>query len=357
MKKMLLFLVFLFPFHIAAQSERTFEAKVSNILDERQIEVQGKKQLYQKLELQLTSSDKKGEKIQLEHGLLPFAEIQHYKVNDAVVITSSLGPDGEEFLITDYVRRDGLRNLFILFVIIAVSIAGFHALRSLVGMILSFFIVYFIIVSNIIRGVDPVLATLLGTIITIPVTFYLSHGINRKTTIAVMATCLTLFLATILSTYAIDVAKLSGFSSEEASFASVFIPNLSTKMKGILLASMIIGLLGILDDITISQASITEELHKTNPQLSFTDLYKKAMNVGKDHIASLVNTLVLVYAGASLPLFLLFYNNPHPFTEIINYPMVADEIVRMLVGSIALILAVPITTSISAFVIGRKQKS
>ena len=121
-------------------------------------------------------------------------------------------------------------------------------------------------------------------------------------------------------------------------------------MKGLLLAGIIIGVLGILDDITISQSAIVFQLKKANPQLKQGELFKKAMEIGQDHISSMVNTLVLVYTGAALPLLLLFINNPHPFSEIINYEIIADEIVRTLVGSIGLVLAVPITTIIASSV-------
>jgi tRNA modification GTPase len=123
-----------------------------------------------------------------------------------------------------------------------------------------------------------------------------------------------------------------------------------------LLAGIIIGVLGVLDDITISQSAIVFQLKEANEKLKFNELYKRAMNVGQDHISSMVNTLVLVYTGAVLPLLLLFIDNPHPFTEIINYEIVADEIVRTLVGSIGLIMAVPITTVIATLVATSKER-
>jgi len=115
--------------------------------------------------------------------------------------------------------------------------------------------------------------------------------------------------------------------------------------------------LGVLDDITISQSAIVFQLKQTNPKISFGQLYQSAMNVGRDHISSMVNTLILVYTGASLPLLLLFVDNPHPFTEIVNYEMVADEIVRTLVGSIGLILAVPITTLFATMTAQEKRST
>ena len=154
----------------------------------------------------------------------------------------------------------------------------------------------------------------------------------------------------------VEAAKLTGFASEEAGFLQVAKQG-AMNMKGLLLAGIIIGVLGVLDDITISQSAIVFQLKEANEKLKFNELYKRAMNVGQDHISSMVNTLVLVYTGAALPLLLLFIDNPHPFSEIVNYEIIADEIVRTLVGSIGLILAVPITTVIASLVAEKARAS
>jgi uncharacterized membrane protein len=156
-----------------------------------------------------------------------------------------------------------------------------------------------------------------------------------------------------LSHLFVEAAHLSGYASEEATFLQhdrAFI-----NVKALLLAGMNIGVLGILDDVTVSQASVVEELLKANPKLSVRRLYIQAMNVGTDHISSMINTLVLVYVGAAMPLLLLFMNSPKPITEIINYEIVAEEIVRTLTGSIGLVLAVPITTILAALRFKRLQ--
>ncbi len=147
----------------------------------------------------------------------------------------------------------------------------------------------------------------------------------------------------------VDKAMLTGFASEEAGFLQAYKPGL-IKIKGLLIGGIIIGVLGVLDDITISQSAIVQQLKSANPDIKLTELYKRSMSVGKDHIASMVNTLILVYTGASLPLLLIFVDNSSPFLEIINYEIIADEIIRTLVGSIGLITAVPITTIIAVLV-------
>lgn len=165
--------------------------------------------------------------------------------------------------------------------------------------------------------------------------------------IAIAGTLIALTITGILANISVEAAKLTGFASEEAGFLHAI--NLGIiNIRGLLLAGIIIGVLGVLDDITVSQSSIVQALKKANPQFTPSELYRRAMIVGKDHIASMVNTLVLVYTGAALPLLLLFIDNPHPFLEIVNYEIIADEVVRTLVGSIGLMLAVPITTLIAA---------
>ena len=121
------------------------------------------------------------------------------------------------------------------------------------------------------------------------------------------------------------------------------------------LAGIIVSVLGILDDITVSQAAVVYQLKKLSPTLGFKDLYLHAMDVGRDHIASVVNTLVLVYTGAALPLLLLFVNSSRPFGQVINHEVIAEEIIRTLVSSIGLILAVPITTLLTAYVASMKK--
>ena len=154
----------------------------------------------------------------------------------------------------------------------------------------------------------------------------------------------------------VDATKLTGFASEEAGFLQAMKGG-TVNIKGLLMAGIIIGALGILDDVTVSQASVVQQLKNTSNKLSSSDLYKKAMRVGQDHVSSMVNTLVLVYTGAALPLLLLFIDSTRSFSEIINYELVADEIVRTLVGSIGLVSAVPITTAIASAVISRQEKS
>lgn len=276
---------------------------------------------------------------------------QQYKAGDKLIVLLTPNPQGVQFTVVDYVRSDALLGLFAVFVIVAIVVGRKWAVASLVGMGYSFLIIFSFILPRIINGGDPVFNAIVGSSLIVPVTFYLSHGINHKTHIAIVSTIFTLVVIGLLSALFIDLAHLTGYAQEEA----IFLSGMGDfNMRGILLAGIIIGALGILDDITISQSSVVSELRATDPKMPPKKLYQRAINVGRDHIASLVNTLVLVYAGASLPLLLLFTESGRPFLEIINIEMVADEIVRTLVGSVGLILAVPLTTFIAVFMANKK---
>jgi len=332
--------------------EERLEGKVTQIVEESQIIPAGAKelQLYQKLEILITKGSLKDKKITIENGKLPMSNLQKYKSGDELVISYGKDFEGNDtFYISDYIRRGSLLWLFIIFIICTVVIAKWRGLLSLLGMGISFFVIYSFILPKISTGSNPVEIAILGSLIIIPVSFFLSHGLNKKTVVAIAGTLIALMITGVLATMFVESAQLTGFASEEAGFLQT-IKQGSVNIKGLLLAGIIIGVLGVLDDITISQSAIVFQLKETNEKLGFFELYKRAMNVGQDHISSMVNTLVLVYTGAALPLLLLFIDNPHPFSEIVNYEIIADEVVRTLVGSIGLILAVPITTVIASLV-------
>lgn len=332
--------ILLIPGHVSAQQgEEYFEAKIIRI-DESVI-------------LEGLEGSYKGESIEAFVDVETIGQgRQVYNVGDKVVVLSIPHTDGTRFAIVDFVRRDALALLFFVFAVFAVLVGRRWGLASLAGLAYSFFIIFVFILPRIMAGGDPVFTAVVGSALIVPATFYMSHGIKQKTHIAIISTILTLVITGLLAALFIGLAKLTGFAQEEA----LFLQNTeSLNMRGILLAGIIIGVLGVLDDITISQASIVAELREASPKIKAKELYARAMNVGRDHIASLINTLVLVYTGASLPLLLLFTESGRSFAEVVNIEMVADEITRTLVGSIGLILAVPLTTFIASFMVKPKE--
>jgi len=331
-----------------ASQEEILEGKVIGILDEKTTIEAGEKLLYQKLGVNVTKGSLTGNEIEIEMGDIPVVGQPKYQVGDEVVISYSKDFEGNDaFYITDFVRRQPLLWLFLIFVILAVIVGQWRGATSLVGLVISFLIIFAFILPQIYRGNDPIIVTVLGSLVIIPVNFILSHGFNRKTLTAMAGTLVALLIVGVLSQIFIGLTKLTGYASEEAAFLHLA-KHGAINMRGILLAGIIIGALGVLDDITIAQAAVIQQLKEANPKLKWKQLFSRAMNVGQDHIASMINTLVLVYTGAALPLMLLFIDNSRPFSEIINYQMIAEEVVRTLVGSIGLILAVPITTILAS---------
>ena len=347
------FVFFALPQKILAQEE-ILEGNVIKIVSEEKADDPSFGTfLHQIVLVKITKGTLAGSTVQVDNQSNLNAGIAGVALGNKVVITRLSGEDGQDqYLITDYVRRGELLFLFILFAVLVVAIGQVWGVTSLIGMGFSFLVILAFILPRILAGDDPVLIAIIGSAVIIPVTFSLSHGISKKTFVAGVSTVATLLVVGILSLIFVEAAKLSGFASEEAGYLQAEIGNIN--IKGILLAGIIIATLGILDDVTISQASIVAEIKRANPKLKPAALFASAMRVGRDHIASLVNTLVLVYAGASLPLLLLFIDNPKPFPEVINYEIIAEEVVRTLVGSIGLILAVPITTALAVYYFDKK---
>ena len=355
-------LLFLFPSSAKAQGllvppkEETIEAVITTVKNEKTIQMDGKEQLQQTLQLLVTDGSIKGKNITIENGAMPMSNVQKYKVGDKVIITATKDFSGKDiYFIQDYIRRDSLYWLFLLFLIVAVVIGLRRGMLALVGMAFSFLIIFTFILPQISAGRDPIFIAILASIVIVPVTFFLSHGINRKTVSAIIGTFIALIITGIIASIFVEAARLTGFSSEEAGFLQNEMHG-QINIRGLLLAGIIVSVLGILDDITVSQASVVYQLKNLSPNLDHRELFLRAMDVGRDHIASVVNTLVLVYTGAAMPLLLLFINSPRPFGQVINHEVIAEEIIRTLVASIGLILAVPITTLLSTFLLKVKTK-
>lgn len=333
----------------------SFEAKIEKIEEEKEIQFEGQKQLYQKLEVRILNGDEVNKTVMIENGKEALANVVKYDVGQKVIIVKDVDLQGNEiYSITDFVRRDSLWLLGIFFVILTILIGKWKGVMSILSMVFTFVVVFVYLLPQLSAGANPILIATIASIIIIPISFYMAHGFSQKTTVAIISSVIALLVTAILSLMFISLGRLTGLSSEEA---GMFLVQKSGNfdMKGLLLCGIIIGALGVLDDITISQAAIVNELVKSSEKVKRNVIYKQAMNVGRDHISSMVNTLVLAYAGASLPLLLIFINNPHSVGEIINYEFLAEEIIRTLVGSIGLILAVPITTFIAVNWI-RKEK-
>ena len=218
---------------------------------------------------------------------------------------------------------------------------------------ISFVILIGFIVPQILAGRDPLLISIAGSLAIMFITIYLAHGISKRTTSAVISTFISLVLTGILAFAFVKIFHLTGLGDENSYLLQM--GNASINPEGLLLGGIIIGALGVLDDITTTQSAAIFELFKLDKKLSVSDLFVKGYTIGREHIASLVNTLILAYAGASLGLFVIFVLNPNqtPVWVILNSEILSEEIVRAIAGSIGLILAVPITTLVASYIAKR----
>lgn len=252
------------------------------------------------------------------------------------------------YYINDFRRGPALGILAALFVAAVLALGRFQGIRALLGLGLSFLVIIGFIVPAILDGRSPVTVALAGSVAVMLVTLYLSHGLGPKTSAAVVGTAGALLLTVALAGLFTSTASLTGFTSEDARLANYEVGGLS--LRGLLLAGIIIGGLGVLDDVTMSQSSTVFALRRANPRMPFGRLFAEGLSVGRDHIAATVNTLCLAYAGAALPLMLLLTTGEAPLASVVTSEVVAVEIVRTLVGSLGLIAAVPLTTALAAAV-------
>jgi len=261
------------------------------------------------------------------------------KIGDKVVVEKT----GDNYFIADFYRLDKIFILFLFFLLTVILVIGKESIGSIISLFLSFLIIFGSILNNLINQTDPVITVLLSMIFLIPISFYLSHGINKKTTIAVFSSLISIVFALILNLIFIKTSFITGTTAEETGFLTA-ITQKNFDFQGLLIASIIIGIFGSIDDITINQVSVVEKIIAINPKLDDKEIYQKALSIGKDHANSIINTLVLVYTSASLPLLLLFTVSNKNFFEVLNYEVVAVEIIRILIATISIIIAIPITT-------------
>jgi uncharacterized membrane protein len=261
---------------------------------------------------------------------------------------------GDEYSIVDYQRATGLWLLGAAFAVAVIAFGRWRGLTALLGLAVTFAILLLFIVPAILDGRSPVLVAIVGAAAIMLTVLYLTHGFSLTTTIAVAGTLASLTITAGLSAVATAVTHLSGIADETATYLNITQGDVN--MQGLLLAGIVIGSLGVLDDVTVTQSATVTELSRANPAYGFRRLYAAATRIGRAHIASVINTIVLAYAGASLPLMLLFAVGRTPVNELLTGELIAQELVRSAVGTIGLIAAVPITTALAAFLAARSPE-
>jgi uncharacterized membrane protein len=258
---------------------------------------------------------------------------------------------GREYSISDFDRQGPLLVLVLIFAGLVVLFGRWRGAMSLVGLGLSLAVVLAFMVPAILEGESALAVAVVGSVAVMLATILLAHGAGAKSLAAIVGTAASLVVTVGLAVLFTDATHLTGLASEEATFLQV--NDAGVSLEGLLLAGMIVAALGVLDDVTVSQSSTVLALRAADPSQSFRELFLRAMDVGRDHVSATVNTLVLAYVGASLPLLLIFSSGQIAFLDAVNLEIIAKEIVATLVGSIGLIAAVPITTALAALLARR----
>jgi uncharacterized membrane protein len=366
MKKILILLISVIFLSIAgvvlAQSESGFVADEQITVKAQVLEIKKQEKMkalesdlehiIQTLKVKILEGDNKGDELTLEndHQVLKDGEIFYLKqISDSVTHKSQYSID-EPYRLP---QVSWLIGIFLLAVLIFGGIQGVRGVVSLVG---SFLLILYVLIPGILYGISPLLVAVGVSSLIIVVGSYITHGFNKMTSSAVIGMLITISFTGLLALWSVYFTRLSGFGSEEVVYLNMSIPG-GIDVLGLLLGGIMIGLLGVLYDVAIGQATAVEELLKLAPPgVPKTRIYKRALRIGREHIGALVNTLAIAYVGVSLPLMLLFSQiSTDSILVTLNREIFSAEIVRIVIGSIGLILAVPITTFVSVWMLGKDK--
>ncbi|MFF3221780.1 YibE/F family protein [Nocardia suismassiliense] len=268
------------------------------------------------------------------------------RAGDEIRLVRQTDPSGTPmYSFEDYARGFPLTLIFVVFVVVIVVVARWRGLRALLGLVFAFAVLVMFMLPALLDGKPAIPVALVAGSLILYAVLYLAHGVNLRTSSALLGTLTSMVVAAVLSWVAIEITHLTGLSEEQNTNVATYLEHVS--ITGLLLAGFIIGSLGVLNDVTITQASAAFELAAIDESASRREVFTAAMRVGRDHIASTVYTLVLAYAGGALPLLLLFSVAGRSIRDVLTGDAVAIEIARSSVGGIALALSVPLTTGIA----------
>ena len=325
--------------------QETIKAEVIEVVREYDRIIMGTQSstTVQELRIILKEGVKAGEVVPLDNDLTVL------DVGDKIFVNRLVAIDGTEYyLFKDVERRMPLLVLMVVFIVLVIWMAGWQGVRAVLSLSLSVGAILFLLIPALLAGYSPAWTSLGIAGLILSVTLFFTHGFKPRVVVTFLGTFGAVFVTCFLAWLWVEWMRFTGFS-DDASVYLNFATGGTLDLTGLLLGGIIIGLLGVLDDVSITQASVVQELKSANPKLGFTALYNKALRVGKDHVGSLVNTLALAYVGASLPMILLYAYSESSIGVLLNQEIIAAEILRIVVGSIGLILAVPLTTALAAW--------
>jgi len=350
LQKFCLLLLLAVPGISAAQTvyneyQGTYRGEILSILDQQFQEVPGTGTdiLIQTVSIKVLDGPKEGETLTIENEYLELDVGDKFYFNHNVYIDGT-----ESYFVTNVDRREALLFFTLLFVVTIIAFGGWQGVRSLVALGGSFLAIFYVLLPGLVAGYNPLLLSMLVASGVLFAAIFFTHGFNRESCVAYGGTMLAVFITSVLAIVAVLQTSLTGFVSDESVFLN-FATDGTLDFTGLLLGAIIIGVLGVLDDIAVTQAAVVTELYQSNKDLTARMVYQKAIRVGREHVGALVNTLVLAYVGASLPLLMYFHLSPLHFWSLVNSELFATEIIRAIVGSIGLILTVPIVTGLAVY--------
>jgi uncharacterized membrane protein len=277
---------------------------------------------------------------------------QKYAVGNEVIVRKEMYKDGsnkEMYLILDKFRVNNLVIIALIFIALILVVAGIRGISAVLGLVFTVIVIIQLLIPQILLGTDLFWLTAGISLLITSTSLYLAHGFNRRTTISMISTVLTILITLFVAGWAVDFAFLTGFGSDDAFHLKGNGITNNLNLRGLLLSGIVIGSLGILDDVTTAQAIAIEEISKADPKMTTRELFLSGVRIGQEHIISLINTLALAYVGTSMPLLLSFVTlNFSPIWVVLNDQIIAEELVRTIVGSTCLILAIPISTLLAA---------
>jgi len=351
-------LFFVFGQNLSAQEvhedyQGTWRGKVLEVIDSEVRGIPGTdtEHLFQTIKAEVLDGPQKGKIITIENDYLELKQGNTFYFNHLIYINGT-----ESYGIINIDRRNSLALLALVFIAFIIWFGRWQGLRSLLALGASFLAIFYILLPGLLNGWNPlVTSSLVASGILFGAIFF-THGFNRESAVAYSGTMIAVFITGLFASFAVAITSLSGFTGDESTYLNIGTRG-ALDFTGLLLGAIIIGILGVLDDIAVTQAAVVSELYDTNPEMSKREVYSRALRIGREHVGALVNTLVLAYTGASLPLLLYFKLSDINFTSIVNLEIFATEIVRAIVGSIGLILTVPIVTLLAVtYLKGYKSK-
>jgi uncharacterized membrane protein len=325
---------------LVTDQQGTFTAKVEKIIGQKEefFPNSDKTILVQEISAHITSGKFSGDRVVIENDIFPM------KVGDKFWGQYNITESGSVlFVVSDFERRPALIGILLLFAFAVILLGKFQGIRSLGSLILSILAIVFVLIPLLLAGYSPILVTIFVGSMVLFFAIVLTHGWNRISWIAYSSTIIAVAFTSIVSHIVTKMAHITGFSSHEAVYLN-FNTGGELDFVGIFLASIIIGMLGVLDDISVTQVAVVRELYAVGGSLKKSEIFTRALRVGKEHVSALVNTLVLAYVGVALPIILFYSSGDVNFGQAINSEIFASEIIRMVLGSIGLMLTVPLST-------------